>query len=364
MSYLKSRLLGCLITGLLGACVAVGCSASGDIDFLDDLTTEESPTEKKPNTMPPPSSNPDDDEYVGARDGGKTDASNGNADGGGGSVDAGVDSGPALPEPGDACTTIDETFKRSCGKCGIQEAICLANNAVSDYGACTNENGACVPGSTQACGNCGTQTCSNSCNWGTCSGQPQNSCSPGAKTYTAAGCVLPQTYRERTCEDTCTWGQYAQECGAVDNPNKLIISNSVNGVVTGSFALSSSKVGKRSPSSCPTSFPASTTNHPYELIEIINNTSSSANVTLSLSGSPSIDTIIAVYATTLAPTTDAELNSCVVANDDCFSSSTCSSPWSEVVLTIPAGNTNLLRVSAYNQSTGSFVLSAKTNSLN
>src|SRR5262249_24065228 len=129
----------------------------------------------------------------------KTDSGSGGTAKDGGN-DAAKDSGAPVPSPGDGCTTIDEIFERPCGNCGHQKAICEAadggtTGVVSVYGSC--EASGCAPGTNQTCGNCGTQTCTNSCTWNTCT-EPVDACSPGSATHTTAGCPTANTYRQRT----------------------------------------------------------------------------------------------------------------------------------------------------------------------
>lgn len=56
----------------------------------------------------------------------------------------------------------------ACGNCGDQSRSCV-NGSWGPYGACGGQ-GACKPGASQACGDGGTQSCSNICQWSTCSG--------------------------------------------------------------------------------------------------------------------------------------------------------------------------------------------------
>ena len=64
------------------------------------------------------------------------------------------------------------------------------------------ENAACVgvcnPGTRQACGDCGTQTCNASCGWGPC--QDQGPCSPGDVLQNCGVCGT------QTCDAECQWG--------------------------------------------------------------------------------------------------------------------------------------------------------------
>ncbi len=204
----KSRLLRCAVGALLGASVIAGCTATGD---GTDIPAGEDPQDAGPGTVLPPPSNPGDDAAP-PRDGGKDSSVK---------PDAGKDAGPPAPLPGSACKTADAIASRTCGKCGKQDAICVTGDGGlvwSEYGPCEGEAGACVPGETLACGNCGTQTCSSFCGWGACAGQPVNSCTPGAIGLTTAGC--PTTgFRTRTCAAACTWQPYSATCATVTAVN-------------------------------------------------------------------------------------------------------------------------------------------------
>lgn len=198
----RFALVRCAVVGLVGTSVVVGCQATGDSGDTPPVEVEEGGTV----VLPPPSTS---DEAGPASDAGAKDS--GKADGG----DAGKDSGPPSPVAGSACTTSDAIVSRTCGKCGKQESICQASGDAglvwSEYGPCAGEVGTCLPGTTQPCGNCGTQTCTSFCGWGACTGQPVGHCTPGAIQNTTAGCPT-SGYRSRTCKTTCTWGPYATTC--------------------------------------------------------------------------------------------------------------------------------------------------------
>jgi hypothetical protein len=370
MLSIKSGLFGCVVAAFVGTFAVVGCSASGE---TGDITpaTENDPTEGSGNTLPPSNPGADDDDDSGAppTGGGKKDA------GKDASKDAAKDSGAPPPAPGDACTTVDQKFKKSCGKCGFQEALCLPSMTVSDYGSCTGEVGLCTPGETAACGNCGTKTCSNTCNWGACGGQPANSCSPGAQDYTGAGCSTAQTYRERVCSATCAWGNYSTTCSAPNNANKLTIPATATASITGNYTLAASKVGSRAPAfGCPGS--ATPGNYPYEIVELKNETAKTAKVSAWLSGPTEIDTVLTSYATNLPPTTDQQVGACTASNDQCpTSGGPCASPWSILTgasaVTIPPGQVVLLRIASYYElddvgetTTGAVTLTVRTDELN
>lgn len=67
---------------------------------------------------------------------------------------------------------------------------------VIDLGGCA---GACAPGASRACGNCGRQTCGSECAWGACSGS--GACAPGQRR--AGSC---DACSEQVCSGACQWG--------------------------------------------------------------------------------------------------------------------------------------------------------------
>lgn len=346
MGALKTCVSGCVAVAVFASGLVVGCGANGEFEFELPMSAVEpvEPTETRVPLPPSQSNEPEDDSEASpfpAFDAGPSDEH----------VDATAspakDAGPTQPETGDACTTVDELFKRTCGKCGDQEAICLATHVVSDYGLCVGEKGACIPGETRPCGHCGVQTCSNSCNWGSCTGQPPNSCSPGTVGYSTAGCPAANTYRERSCADTCTWDYYSQQCLSASEPATLHVSDVVGESVRGVYVLSEAKVGKRSPTSCSLSV-SSTANYPYELVEVRNDTPQAVTLTIYLAGPTPIETLLAVYATSSPPTTDAALRACSKVNRVCSGVTGCATPWSGVTdVRIPAGGVNYVRFGAY-----------------
>ena len=117
---------------------------------------------------------------------------------------------------------------RTCGNCssGIQTRKCLGNGSWTAWSACTNQTG-CTPGTSQKCGANGTQTCNNSCQWGTCScvgptSQPCGSCGSQTRTCDSGtwsgwsacsgqhGCkpgttLSCGTNSVQTCNSSCAW---------------------------------------------------------------------------------------------------------------------------------------------------------------
>jgi hypothetical protein len=342
MRSFKSGLFTFTIAALVGMAAVIGCSADGTSDVIGDQQGTE-PTEGTSsggNTLPP--SNPDDGDDTPTKDSGvKKDS--------GTKTDAAKDSGPPPPAPGDACTTVDKVYSKSCGKCGKQEAICLDQGGslkVSDYSACSGETGACVPGetTTEACGNCGTltKTCNNYCAWSSsaCGGQPTNSCSPGATEYASAGCTTANTYRNRSCGTACTWGTFSTSCAEPNNPIKLTLSGTAGGTATGTYTLAATKLGKRQPLySCGSSATLSTSSdYPYEIVELVNGSGKTLTITVKSATASTLDVAYAIFPTNLPPTTDAELKACSIAEYMNYEST---------AVTVPVGAKYLLRISSY-----------------
>ena len=118
--------------------------------------------------------------------------------------DAGKDSGPPPPNPGDPCPVENAKFTKPCGKCGTQTALCLEKK-VTEYGVCENETGVCNPGEQAECGKCGKQTCTQYCIWGGCGGEKTGptACFAGQFNIESAGC--PGTgWRTAKCKADCS----------------------------------------------------------------------------------------------------------------------------------------------------------------
>lgn len=366
MRSLKSGLLALVLAGLFGCAAVAGCSADGGGSGI----TESDPTEPEPGaSLPPPST----------QNGGGTDAAAPPKKTDAGKTDSGADAGPPPPNPGDACTTLNAKASKKCGKCGTAEAICIDDGSGkgkwSDYGQCESEMGTCTPGQTQACGNCGTQTCTNYCVFGACTGEPANNCSPGAVENTTAGCATPGTYRNRTCGAACTWGGYSATCAEPVNGSKLTASGSVNGVATFNGTLSAALVGKRMTGTCPNGTVSSTADYPYSPVEVTNPTGQTMTVQIYHTGPGTpLDTLIWVYKKTLAPQNDTDLKACDYGSaDSCISGDPCgntanggsSIDWAGVDnVVIPPNGKILVYSGSYSQSeTGAYTLNVKTKSL-
>lgn len=387
MRSIRSGLLRALFAGALGAGAVVGCSATG---ATEDVEVPEAPADEADarggTTLPPsnPSEDEEEEEEVGAPDAGKKPEAGANDAGKEAAADAAPDApkdaGPLSPEPGDPCTTIDQIFDRTCGKCGKQQAICRANDAgtggtVSNYGLCQNEIGQCTPGETGACGNCGTRTCNSSCNWGTCNGQPPSSCSPGTTQYSSATCTEPNTFIKQICGEDCQFGAFTTTC---ESP-QLTVSAVVGEVASGTWALASTQTAKRADwgfdtvTPCPASYVSSSVT-PYFAVPVTNPTNQSATVQIYNSGASPLDTILAVYPGTALPADDTELKACLKAADDCealddlcgnIASGGYAFEWAGVDdIVIPAGQTVMVITSGFFTTTvGDFTLNVKTKSL-
>lgn len=85
---------------------------------------------------------------------------------------------------------------QACGSCGSQ--TCTISCA---WGTCMG-TGSCMPGQTQACGRCGTQSCTTGCGWSTCGGE--GVCMPG-QTQRCGRCGT------QTCTAGCAWGTCTAE---------------------------------------------------------------------------------------------------------------------------------------------------------
>jgi hypothetical protein len=375
MRSLKSSIVAVSVAAFFGAAAVVGCSASGGGDDLGTDTNDTDPTGGSA-SLPPPS-NPgstDDTPPSSSKDGGK----------GGTKGDAGKDAGPPPPNPGDPCTKVDAVTTKPCGACGTQQAICQSSGGDggaltwSDYGVCQGElAGGCTPGTTEACGNCGTHTCSKYCGWDSCK-EPAGACTPGKVDYTAAGCSTANTYRSRTCGDTCAFSGYSSTCAAPNNPNKMQISGTVNGTTSKDWSLTATNVGSRLGifgSGCPAT--VSTGNYPFVAVEVQNTTSKKATVTIqSLPGAPTdLDIVIWAYNNTLPAQDDTALAACdYPGTDSCPSGSgvTCPSGyWGGLKdVTINAGASVLVYLASYwdaddtfESSTGTVNLTLKTTAL-
>lgn len=303
---MSHRTLSHSVFVFLGIAAFVGCSAEGV--FSGD--PEDSPATDNGATLPPPS---------GGSSGGSSGATS--SDGGKpAKPDASVDAGPPPPAPGTACTKIDEIFKRSCGACGTQEALCLAGEdggagKVSDYGACTGEVAdGCIPGTTatESCGNCGTltKTCNKYCAWTktACAGEPTNSCAAGTVAWSTTGC--PSGMTQRSCSDACQWSSFTGVCSAPDFVVKA--SGVVGKTASVIFPLTASLRSKKVTGSCATGANVSTTdNHVVAYVRVQNDNTVATKISAWNSQAPGgtvIDTILTAY--TRVPTSDEELRAC------------------------------------------------------
>jgi hypothetical protein len=333
-------------TGLAAAATAsavvialvVGCGAEGSSGSPDD-TAAVDPTDPKV-SLPPPSEPGE----------AQVDAAAPPKDGGVKSVDA----GPPPPDAGSPCATIDEIKTKKCGACGTQSTVCLADGdggagKWSVYGACTGElAGGCVPGTvvTEACGNCGTvtKTCSSYCAFtsGTCTGQPASSCVPGAVDLSTAGCATADTYRQRTCAASCTYGSFGATCSPA--PATIQVPPSPGQITTALVTLTSTKTIGRLGGTCPAATIAATAT-PYAYVTVHNPNAKAATVAVYNQQAPGgtiFPTLLASYAGATVPATAAARKACVKGvndfGDDTLTGDSSFASLSDVdAVTIPAG---------------------------
>lgn len=379
MRSLKSGLFAIAFAGLFGAAAVVGCSADGGGAGIDQGVD---PNQPDPNAGTSgsvvPAKTPDGtQDDSGVKDAGKKDS--------GPKPEAGVDAGPPPPVEGSACAMPNAKASKSCGKCGKAETLCIAQDGGSTwgtYGMCLNEVVAgCVPGTTQPCGNCGTQTCSAFCGWGACTGQPAMACPAGSVDYTTASCGTANTYRARTCDATCQWGNYSGTCTEANTPNKMTVPAALNGVVSAKWTLAGTT--KRPSSSCPTMITASSSAVPYAVVELTNPATHAVTVSLyqskSATGPADLDLVIWTYTGKGLPLNDAALGNCFGSVADSCSGSLSSNPCGNTSsnldfasvdsVAIPAGGSILVYSGAYGSFTtiggdSTFNLNVKTTALN
>jgi hypothetical protein len=374
MRSLKSGLFAIAFAGLFGAAAVVGCSADGGGSGIDQSPPVD-PNQPDPNagtsgSVVPPKT-PDTTTEAGVPDAAKKDA--------GPKPEAGVDAGPPPPVEGTACSMPNAKASQSCGKCGKAETLCLVGDggaAWGPYGVCMNEvSGGCAPGTTEACGNCGTRTCSAFCGWGACTGQPVGGCPAGSIDYTSASCTVPNTYQSRVCSATCQYGNYSGVCLAPS----MTAGAAVGNISTSKWTLAASRVGKKPlGTTCPATSLSSTADYPYFAVTVKNPTNKIATVQVYNSsvgaGSP-LDTIIWVYNGSTIPADDTAMKACsfgVVDGCDtladiCGNAAAGGSTldWAGLDnVTIPANGTVIVYTAAYSSGTvGDFNLNIKTTKL-
>lgn len=367
MGLVRSGLLTAATLGLFGLVSTVGCSADGSADDFVEATDQQ-PTE---GAQLPPSSGGGGDPTP-TTDGGKPTKK-----------DASVDAGPPPPTPGTPCTTVDEIRTKQCGACGEQSTICIAGDGGTatwtEYSACTGEiAGGCIPGTSEpeACGNCGTltKTCNKYCAWQktACTGQPASSCTPGGVELSGAGCGA-DTYRQRTCQSNCSWNSFSTTCSPP--PTTVEVPPTPGGINYTIATLSASQTIARLSGLCPNASVSTSATYitPYLYLTVHNGNAKDAVVTIFTSQAPggtNVKTVLAAYAGTVAPTTDAARKACLKGTnsygDSAITGSTdFASLHGSNAVTVPAGGT----VSVYlggetATSTGLVKLGVRTDTLN
>lgn len=101
------------------------------------------------------------------------------------------------------------TQSQACGSCGTQAKTCDSTGQWGVFGTCQNQG--CAPTTSQSCtvnGIPGQQTCNNNCQWGTC--QQTGVCVPGT-TQACGNCGT------KTCSQMGIWGACTptpSQCGS------------------------------------------------------------------------------------------------------------------------------------------------------
>lgn len=382
MRSLKSGLVAVAVGSLVVGVAVVGCSADGGGSDLGTETPGTEPTasgNQLPATAPPP---------VPQKDAG-------NKDSGSNKRDASVDAGPPPPNPGDPCTKVDETATRPCGACGTQQTLCQARDAggptwgpyeVDCHGQL---EGGCVPNTTvtEACGNCGTtvKTCTKYCAYtpSTCTGEPADSCTPGATELSTASCTTSETYRQRSCGATCAWSSFSQSCSAP--PTFVNVAPTVGSVNSSLIFLKATKTTASLSTSfldaCPDAMVTGPVT-PYTYFQVKNPTATSAVVSIyhsQATGGPVIDTIMAAYAGSTVPSTATARKACTVGVSDGSNSALTGdrdfasldpSRYPPSPVTIPAGGSVMVYSASFRPTTwsgpttGALMLNVKTEQLN
>lgn len=206
---------------------------------------------------------------------------------------------------------------RPCGQCGSQLAHCLPidesiHGKLAEFGKCEGEHGECLPEEMRTCPTGGSSLCTSECKW-------------------------------------------TSECSVAERDKLLTIDGMLGGTVSGSYALSTTQVGKRGPAYCDTAIEPQA-NYPYEVIELANPTSQIATVTVTLSA-PELVQMLNAYPT--SPETDEELAACTAAY------------WGtdiSIRVMIPAKGNIFVRTSSFAPvtepaSTGKFMLTVRTDRL-
>ncbi len=319
-------------------------------------------------------------------------------------VDAAADSSAA--PTGSACAQDQLVQKRLCGYCGTESRICIAGDAGSlvwqDWGGCRGETTMatrCLPGDTRSmsCGNCGSQpqTCQNDCSWqgAACAQPPTAVCKPNTKEY-VAGLSCDAGGRVRFCQNDCTFTDFS-ECldptqfdGGTSIPTgavsiALSTNAGANKVTVNRSLPETAMLPRLGSGACPvTSIATSSTSYDYI---VIGNPDAFRTAKVSVWTSPrtgdtttNIDTVIAAYATRLAPpVSDAERKACTTGvNDGCTAvpsdPTACASSWAGLFndgsndrrVTLAPGQTAVIYVASYFiDDAGDYMLSLRTEVL-
>jgi hypothetical protein len=209
------------------------------------------------------------------------------------------------------------------------DASVAADGAAMPLDASTCDAAICTPGETQPCGNCGTRTCTTSCNWSFACKEPPNACKIGTVEYTSAGCTVAGTFKKHTCGPTCAFDAFGP-C-ADPNANQMTISTQIGAVVSAVFGAAESELGKRPMGTCGT-FTSATADATYQRVgvAIANPTSQTARISVYQSRAPGgqdLDMVLWIYKSSLPPGNDVALLACDYGvADDCIAGNPCGNP--------------------------------------
>jgi hypothetical protein len=176
---------------------------------------------------------------------------------------------------------------------------------------------------------------------------------PGTVDLSSAGCVTPDTYRQRTCGSACTYASFGLTCEAA--PTTITVGPTVGSVTSTIATLTSTQTATRLGGTCPNAtLSTATTVTPYVYLEVQNPLAKSVVVSVYHSMAPGgvvLSTVLAAY-NGAAPATDAQRKACLkgtnhfgdaaLTGDSDFASLTKTN-----AVTIPPGGTITVYSAAY-----------------
>jgi hypothetical protein len=251
-----------------------------------------------------------------------------------------TDGNPDTGSTGDPCSPNGQVEYQSCGMCGLQSRVCLANDPTADggeagtpvwqgWGFCSGEvrNG-CTPGASNSvpCGLCGTQQqiCQNDCTWAVsaCQGQPPNPCAPDASDF-EPGLSCDAGGRSRTCGLNCIWSSFSNTCYIPSPPDGSLTGAAVT--ISTSTTSGTNQVTKtfdmplghtinvlESFTTCPANVVSNMLTS-YRYVQVFNPTAQTATVSIwtgAVPGTLDIDTLVAAYKMQTPPATDTQRQQC------------------------------------------------------